>query len=52
MSKESNNYSQNHIPKETNIQTHKKSVPAIRDRKPENHKKHITKDGRKQNGRD
>ncbi|MFC1624868.1 hypothetical protein ACFL15_00670 [Patescibacteria group bacterium] len=51
MTKESNTYSRNHVPKETNIQKTRKSVPAIRERKPENHKKHITRDGRKQNGR-
>ncbi|MBU2035841.1 hypothetical protein KKC36_00060 [Patescibacteria group bacterium] len=51
MTKESNTRSQNHVPKKTNIQTSKKSVPVIRERKPENHKKHITRDGRKQNGR-
>ncbi len=51
MTKESNNHSQNYVPKKTNIQIPRKSVPVIRERKPENHKKHITKDGKKQNGR-
>jgi len=51
MTKETNIHSQNHISKKPNIQITRKSVPPKRERKPENHKKHITRDGKKQQNR-